>query len=386
MSLVPQYDSLFSVLFSIAALIPVIFLCIIGKRSKILNLLISGFLISTIVGTSSLQMIELLTFLCCEIFLIYFFLYFRKRCKSELAYYFIFFVSMLPIIVIRYAGHFPDFSEYIGFVGCSYICFKIWQILFEIHDGKITEIKIIDLLNFLLFFPSFSSGPIARYQPFINELNIKPEREKYLEQYFIPGIKSIFKGFVYKFAFAFLINTYIMAKIPEGITISSVILYMYAYTIYLFFDFAGYSLMAIGMGQLMGIRLPDNFNKPFMARNMKEFWTRWHMSLSTWFTDYVFGRFVLNNCRNGLFSSTRTAGRVASVFTMTLMGIWHGLAWNYILYGIYQGVLLLITDIYVKSKLYRKAKKKKYFDIISRIICFQFIAFGMLIFSGHFMN
>ena len=108
------------------------------------------------------------------------------------------------------------------------------------------------------------------------------------------------------------------------------------------------------------------------------------MSLSNWFNDYVFGRFVLNNIRNGLFKSSKTATRVAYLFTMTIMGLWHGFSIHYIIYGIYEGVLLVLTDVWIKSKTYRKFKKQKYYTLISRIICFQFIAFGMLLFSGHY--
>lgn len=187
-----------------------------------------------------------------------------------------------------------------------------------------------------------------------------------------------------KYAIAFFINTYFLEKLPEGAAVGTVILYAYGYTLYLFFDFAGYSMIAIGYGTLMGIKLPENFNKPFLARNMKEFWGRWHMSLSNWFNDYVFGRFVLNNVRNGLFKNTKIAARWAYMFSMTTMGLWHGFSLHYLVYGLYEGAILVVTDLYVRSKLYRKVKKKKWFDWVSRVICFQFIALGMLIFSGHF--
>ena len=153
----------------------------------------------------------------------------------------------------------------------------------------------------------------------------------------------------------------------------------------MFFDFAGYSNIAIGFGYLMGVRLPENFNKPFLACNMKEFWARWHMSLSTWFNDYVYGRFVLNNVRNGLFKNTKTASRWAYLFTMTTMGLWHGFLLHYLIYGVYEGILLVITDYWVKSKKYREFKKKKYYQAVCIVVCFQFIAFGMLLFSGKYL-
>ncbi len=109
------------------------------------------------------------------------------------------------------------------------------------------------------------------------------------------------------------------------------------------------------------------------------------MSLSTWFNDYVFGRFVLNNVRNGLFKSTKTASRWAYLFTMTTMGLWHGFSLHYLIYGVYEGILLVITDYWVKSKRYRSFKKKKYYQAVCITVCFQFIAFGMLLFSGKYL-
>lgn len=174
-----------------------------------------------------------------------------------------------------------------------------------------------------------------------------------------------------------------MNKISSEVSVVTSLEYMYVYTMYLFFDFAGYSLMAIGTGYLLGITLPDNFNKPFLSRNMKEFWERWHISLSKWFGDYLFSRLVLNFLRSGVIKKQKTAIRFAYMITMLTMGIWHGFTTYYILYGLYHGIMLVISDIYVKSKSYRKHIKLPYYNFVSRVICFHFIAFGMLIFSGY---
>ncbi len=175
-----------------------------------------------------------------------------------------------------------------------------------------------------------------------------------------------------------------IAKLPShASSIGTTILYMYAYTLYLFFDFAGYSNFAIGTSYILGVKAPENFNKPFLAHNMKEFWDRWHISLSKWFGDYLFSRFVLNTLRNGTFKSKKVAVRCGYMLTMLVMGLWHGTYVFYLVYGLYQGLMLVFTDVYVKSKTYRKFKKSKYYDVISRIVCFQIIAFGMLLFSGY---
>ena len=258
--------------------------------------------------------------------------------------------------------------------------------MIEIHDGHITELKKLDLLYFITFFPTISSGPIDRYNRFIEDANKKLASSEYINNYLCKGLHKIFWGLVYKFGIANLINLYILSKIPEQITFLRAVKYMYTYTFYLFFDFAGYSLLAIGTGYLLGIMVPENFNKPFLAKNMKDFWERWHISLSKWFGDYLFSRFVLNALRNKWVVKQSTATRLGYMFSMTVMGIWHGVTLYYVLYGIYQGLALMLTDIYLKSKTYRKQMKQKHYTLISRIVCFHIVDFGLLLFSGYLIK
>ena len=192
-------------------------------------------------------------------------------------------------------------------------------------------------------------------------------------------------GIGYKFVIAFVINIYWMSNIPEEINFINVVSYMYAYSLYLFFDFGGYSLFAVGTSYIFGIKAPDNFNKPFLSKDMKEFWTRWHISLSRWFGDYIFSRFVIASMRKKRFKKRATASHVAQMITMLVMGIWHGLTWYYIAYGVYQGGVLVLTDMYQKkSKFYKKHKKDKWFEIVQIVITFHIACFGLLIFSGHY--
>lgn len=382
---IPQYESMLSIYLCVLAALPSMALGLLGKKSRLLNAAASAFVIFSILGLHSLQLFEFLLFTAFELGIVYFYFYFQKRCGSQAVYHLVFALSMLPLLIVRASAGSDTLARYFGFTGLSYICFKIWQILMDIHDQKLEALPILDVLGLILFFPSFSSGPIARYQSFKEESESTRRGSAYFEAYIVPGAWKLLQGLFYKFAAAFAVNTYILAKIPEEATLFRAVLYMYAYTVYLFFDFAGYSRIAVGIGCLMGVRLPENFDKPFLACNMKEFWARWHMSLSSWFNDYVFGRFVLNNVRNGLFKSPKAAARWAYLFTMTTMGLWHGFSLHYLVYGLYEGGLLVITDIYVKSKHYRNLRKKPYYKPLSRAVCFQFIAFGMLLFSGRYL-
>ena len=378
---ITQYGSIFTIFLFTLLLIPAIGLNLLKVRSKYYGILLSIPMYVLIMGTAGIQLKLCVVFLICELFLIYGYYYIAKRTTSVLIYFVVLALSMLPIFVVKLAVYTP--YSYIGFIGISYISFRIWQIIIEIRDGHIKSLNFFDTLYFITFFPTLSSGPIDRYDQFIDNINQSIPRKVYVSEYVWIGFAKILRGIVYKFGFAFLINKYIILALPEEHTFLTTLIYMYAYTLYLFFDFAGYSNLAIGSGYILGIKVRENFNKPFLAHNMKEVWERWHISLSTWLGDYVFKRFVLNNIRNGLFKSKKYAARTGNIVTMLVMGIWHGPYLFYIVYGLYQGVALVFTDIYLKSKVYKKFKTKPYYDFVSRIMCFQVIAFGMLLFSGY---
>ena len=260
---------------------------------------------------------------------------------------------------------------------------EIWQIIIEIHDDHIDKLPILDMMYFITFFPCIQSGPIDRFGRFSEDLKKQVSPKEYANDYLIFGLKKLCMGILYKLAIASLINNFVIEKLPKEINFSSAIIYMYAYTFYLFFDFAGYSNFAIGISSILKIRSPKNFNKPFLAKNMKEFWDRWHISLSKWFGDYLFSRFVLNTLRNGTFKNKKVAIRCGYMLTMTVMGLWHGFYLFYLIYGIYEGLMLVLTDIYLKSKVYRKFKRSKLFEPTSIFVCFNIVAFGMLLFSGY---
>jgi len=380
-----QYSDFFTLFLYTSLLLPAIVLGLLGKRIKWYGIFISIPSLCLVMGLFSRQMVQFLQFLAYEIILLIVYYCFEKRAKSELLYYTVFVLSMVPIALIKLSAHSPQFHG-IGLIGISYISFRIWQLIIEIHDQHIEKLSLPDLLYFITFFPTISSGPIDRFRRFQENLHTNLSGMEYADIYLFAGFKKLLMGVLYKFIFASLINHFIIEKLPDEATLLSTVIYMYAYTLYLFFDFAGYSNFAIGTGFLLGIKVPENFNKPFLSHNMKEFWDRWHISLSKWFGDYLFSRFILNNLRNGTFKSKKTATRCAYMVTMTIMGVWHGFYWHYIFYGVYQGAMLVLTDIYMKSKAFRKFKTSRFYDAISITVCFQLISFGMLLFSGYLFS
>lgn len=383
---ITPYSSFFSLIVFFLFLLPAIFLGIKEKSIKSYGMIISIPMLMLVMGIS-LKLLEFLIFLIYQLIIIFVFLQIKN--KSTKIFITLLTLSIIPLFVIKCGDYVPKFLggyNLIGFIGASYVSFRVWQMMFEIRDGHVESLSIANCLYFITFFPTISSGPIDRFDRFMKDINSCVDRETYIKEYLIPGLIKIGRGILYKFAIATAINLFIIDKLSSANKVLFGFEYMYFYTFYLFFDFAGYSNFAVGTSYILAVKSPDNFNKPFLARNMKEFWERWHISLSKWFGDFVFSRFVLSVIRSGKVKNKKVAVRLGYMLTMTIMGIWHGFYVHYVLYGIYEGLLLVLTDIYLKSKLYRKFKKSKYYVPISIFICFNLVSFGMLIFSGRWIS
>ena len=310
----------------------------------------------------------------------------KKSGRDRRAFWAAISLSILPLAVFKLSGLIGH--SLFGFIGISYLTFKSVQIIIEIYDEIIKECRPFEFAYFLLFFPSVSAGPIDRSRRFEEDIRRIPPKKEYLDMVGT-GLFKICLGLVYKFVIAALLYqgiTYI-AYVDIVSRFWVQLGYMYLYGGYLFFDFAGYSLMAIGVSYMLGVKTPENFNKPFISTDIREFWDRWHITLSHWFRDFVFSRFMMASIRGKWFSSKLTGAACGFMINMTLMGIWHGLDMSYIIYGVYHGILLSITEMYQKkSKFYKKNKKKKWYIWISRVITFNLVMFGFYIFSGRLME
>lgn len=376
-----QYGDYLYLYILLLSFIPAVILGIRGKNIRHYGVLISILMVGLIVGISKHNLFLFSMFVLGEFTVIYSYLFIRRKTDNKIIYYLALLASMLPVIITK-TSVLTRFGP-IGFIGLSYLNFKAIQMIIEIYDGAIKEVKFSTLVYFIIFFPTLSSGPIDRYRRFEEDLNKTIEKNEYLNDYLYIGIRKIVIGLGYKFVIAYLINTMWMSKIPADITFLNGLSYMYAYSMYLFFDFAGYSSFAVGTSYILGIKAPDNFNKPFLSKDMKEFWTRWHISLSKWFGDYLYSRIVLRSMRKKRFKSRFTASHVAQIITMLVMGIWHGLSLFYIIYGLYQGVVLVLTDIIQRKwKYYKKHKKEKWFQYVQIAINFNVACFGLFLFSG----
>ena len=289
-------------------------------------------------------------------------------------------LALGPLGLIKLGEVWQPFSLF-RLMGASYMSFRAVQVLLDIYDGRLQKLRPVALGYFLLFFPAVSSGPIDRYRRFLSDLDRPPDREHY-RTLLAQGIWKLAGGCVSAVVISGFIQQYWLAALPAsgfGATLS----YMYGYTFYLFFNFAGYSSMAIGTGYLLGIQMPENFNQPFLSVDMKDFWSRWHISLSTWLRDYLYSRFVMKSLKQKRFSNPRTASYLGYVLNMMAMGAWHGLQPQYLLYGVYHSALMCLNEVLdLHCKSFRSFKTHGAGQVVCVLVTFHLFSFGLLIFSG----
>ena len=289
-------------------------------------------------------------------------------------------LALGPLGLIKLGEVLQPFSLF-RLMGASYMSFRAVQVLLDIYDERLQKLRPVALGYFLLFFPAVSSGPIDRYRRFLSDLDRPPDREHY-RTLLAQGIWKLAGGCVSAVVVSGFIQQYWLAALPEsgfGATLS----YMYGYTFYLFFNFAGYSSMAIGTGYLLGIQMPENFNQPFLSVDMKDFWSRWHISLSTWLRDYLYSRFVMKSLKQKRFSNLRTASYLGYVLNMMAMGAWHGLQPQYLLYGVYHSALMCLNEVLdLHCKPFRSFKNHGAGQVVCVLVTFHLFSFGLLIFSG----
>ena len=346
-----------------------------GKRKDYYILSLSILFAGAIYGKSKSMVVYLLAFIVYQYVLV--FIAQRmdlKRLKPLVM------LSILPLVVNKVFA--ITQLHLLAFIGISYMSFKTIQIMLEISDGLIKEkISVKDYLQFLLFFPTVSSGPIDRSRRFLKEINEVMPRKDYLELAG-DGIYRIVLGLLYKVVLSTYVYQILLALSNTGTVVYS-IKYMYLYTLYLFFDFAGYSLMAVGSSNVLGIQTPMNFNKPFLSIDIKDFWTRWHITLSTWLRDFVFSRVLMQVIRKKWFKNRLHNAAYAYMVNMLVMGFWHGLSVSYIAYGFYHGILMSGFEIYQKkSTFYKKHKNKTWYKLISWFVTMNLVMVGFFIFSG----
>ena len=275
----------------------------------------------------------------------------------------------------------------IQIAGLSYIVFKVIGLYIDERRSK-EPVLFLEFYNFTAFVPTLLIGPIDRFKRFNSDIQHGYSNMNF--SMYSKGWNNLILGLLFKFIIAEAIfRLYISYLVDDGSLLYH-ISYMYSYLLYLFFDFAGYSLLAIGFGNFLGIDVPINFDKPFLAVNPKDFWKRWHKSLGDWLGDYFFKPiFKFLTTKNVLKSIQRQ--NIALFLTFTLMGFWNGFEIHFILSGMLFGIYSVVHNYYIYRC--KKSKKDVFFGkmssgmvrILSIVIMFNSVAFAIYIFSGNLL-
>lgn len=255
--------------------------------------------------------------------------------------------TLLPLVVLKYAPAYTD-SLWLP-VGLSFFSFLALTYTLDMYRGKISErFSLLDVALFTAFFPTLLSGPIERARRLVPQL-----RDKFDMGWdnAIVGAQHFCWGLFKKIVVADRLAEWVDAVYAQGTAASGGALALAAvlYSFQIYCDFSGYASMAIGCGRMLGIRLMDNFNYPYFATSVKEFWRRWHISLTGWFTEYVYISLGGNRV-----SRIRWVANIALVFLLS--GIWHGATWSFVIWGAIHGAMYLVeyfTGIRDKWGIYR---------------------------------
>lgn len=382
----PQYF-----VYLIILLVPIVIAILFGKRLKWYESLISLiFIVLMFAGDRWQQFIALCGYMIWQLIVVFSYASYRKKADNKWIFYGAVFLDILPLTIVKLTPALTTGkNSMIGFLGISYLMFRSVGMLMETRDGVLKEFTLSQFLRFMLFMPTISSGPIDRFRRFTTDYEQLPDRAKYLNM-LERAVHYLFLGFLYKFILAYVFGSLLLPNIKHmalaegGLINLPTIGVMYVYGLDLFFDFAGYSLFAIAISYIMGIETPINFNKPFLAKNLKDFWNRWHMSLSFWFRDFVFMRLVMVFMRHKVFKNRNVTSGVVYVLNMTIMGFWHGVTWYYISYGIFHGLGLVINDWWLRYKRRHKDQipHNKFTEVFAIFITFNVVMFSFLLFSG----
>lgn len=261
-------------------------------------------------------------------------------------------------------------------IGISFYTFQAMSYLIDVYRKEVPAQKdVYKLALYIVLFPQLVAGPIVKYHDVCEQIDNRTIEFKNV----IIGFKRFITGLAKKVLIA---NTLaevvdkIFAQAPENLTTGVSWLGAVAYCLQLYYDFSGYSDMAIGLGLMFGFRFLENFNYPYISKSITEFWRRWHISLATWFKLYLY--IPLGGNRKG---AVRTYWNLFAVFLVT--GIWHGAAWSYVAWGIWNGIFIVIERFFGLDK---DKNDRWYVSAAKHVYAFFAIVWGMIIFRAESLS
>ena len=236
-------------------------------------------------------------------------------------------------------------TDILATAGLSFLFFKIIHVIVDAQGGTIGDLRLMTYLNYCLNFTAYLLGPIQRYQHFERQWNRREEPLGPTFEAQLDAVNRVLRGLVKKFVVAEWLARYALLPGESVATMSlghGVLVGIYAFYFFLYFDFSGYCDIVIGIGRLMGVRPPENFNLPFFSPNIAQFWLRVHRSLTLWLTDYIFNPTYAAMLRGrSLVGRPLAAASLAIMLTMFVSGLWHGTAINFLLFGLLHGLYLV---------------------------------------------
>ena len=253
-------------------------------------------------------------------------------------------------------------------IGISFFTFQTMSYSIDVYRGDVkAEKDFLTFMTYVCMFPQLIAGPIVRYETVSNELHKRDINFKKFADGFTRFLRGLFKKVLIANNIGLLFTLITSSEVNE-LSIMTGILAIASYAFQIYFDFSGYSDMAIGMGNMCGFTFLENFNYPYISKSITEFWRRWHISLSSWFKDYVY--IPLGGSRVNILKNIRN---ILVVWILT--GFWHGASWNFIFWGLYYGILLLLEKFVLKKYI------DKLPDFVKHIYTIILVFIGWMIFA-----
>lgn len=274
----------------------------------------------------------------------------------------------------------------LSWLGFSYVSFRLLHTILDRKAGRLRSVPLADYVNYVIFFPSFTAGPIDRLERFVGDLRepVAIDREDWIEigrRFFL----GLFKKFVIADALSWIALNGNFAQQVDSAMWMWFLLYCFSLRIY--FDFSGYTDIAIALGRLLGVRLPENFTSPYLKSNLTQFWNSWHMTLTQWFRNYFFYPIsrAMRSSENRL--PVPLIILVAQVSTMVLIGLWHGFTAGFVLWGLWHATGLFIQNRWsdhIKDHLPAWAQSRIGQRVLTSagiFLTFNFVSLGWLFFT-----
>lgn len=308
-------------------------------------------------------------------------------CAKYIRYYKIaIIVDLMALAYFKYTNFFVEsFSDILGTsepvvlnvllpLGISYYTFSAISYILDVVRNKVEARRLLDVTLYLAFFPKITSGPIQRSKDFFEQMD-KPRCVGWAS--FSCGIQIIVFGLFKKLVLADRLSVFVnqVYGTPQVFSSFTVFLAVIAYSLQIYFDFSGYSDMAIGVAKILDVNLPRNFNLPYMSHNVTELWKRWHVSLSSWLQEYLY--ISLGGNRKG---TVRTY--VNLILTMVLGGIWHGASWTYLIWGLLHGIALAVHKVWVKVTGANRNAHSIISNVISIVVTFLYTSVCWIFFRA----